>query len=340
MRTMHVKQWWWLAVVLLLAIGIAFALKPLFLRPVAPLSIVIAQLHLPHSGLLQIAQAKGYFAEQRLHVTVRRVLLGNEAVTQVLRGEADVGTTAETPVARALAEGKQPKIIASIFSSRWISGIVVRSDHGITQPLDLKGKRIGYVFGTNTHYDLETFLSFHDIALASVTMVPGMPDKLAEAMLLGELDAVSLWIPYLTQLQHQLGDKATTFYPNEGFMQTVILVVRPDYVARHRDAIDRLLRALLKAEAFVETDPQQALAIIAAASNLDADVLRGHGNPLTYELTLKQSLLIATENQARWFLRRGLVPGKQPDDAGPDVLAAFETAPLRALKPSAVTVSK
>ena len=337
MQMVIVKRWWWFAVALLLGIGIVVALQPRLLRQAAPLSIVIAQLQLPHSGLLQIAQAKGYFSEQQLRVTVRNVRLGNESVGQVLRGEADVGTTAETPIARALAEGKQIKIIASIFSSRWSSGIVVRSDHGITQPLDLKGKRIGYVFGTNTHYDLETFLSFHDIALGSVTMVPGTPDVLAESMLLGKLDAVSLWIPYLTQLQHKLGDKATTFYPSEGFVQTCNLIVRADYVAHHRDAIERLLRGLLKAEAFVETDPAQALAIIAAASNLDAAVLRGHGNPLTYELTLKQALLIATENQVRWFLRRGLAPGGHPF---PDVLAAFETAPLRALKPSAVTVSK
>lgn len=44
---MYVKQWWWLAVALLLVIGIVFALKPLFLRQAAPLSIVIAQLQLP-----------------------------------------------------------------------------------------------------------------------------------------------------------------------------------------------------------------------------------------------------------------------------------------------------
>lgn len=332
-----VKRLVWLSVALLLGIGIVLALAVALRRPAVPLPIVIVQLQAPYCGLLQIAQAKAYFAEQGLHVTIRSVQTGYEAIHQVLRGDADIGGAAETPFARTLAEGKQPKIIASIFSSRWSSGIVARKDHGIVQAADLKGKRLGYVFGTNGHYDLETFLSFNDIALSSVQMVSAPPDALVTAILLGQVDAASIWLPYLMQMQQKLGDKATTFYSTEAYVQTFNLVVRPDYVAHNRVAVERLLRALLKAEAFAATYPEQAMAIVAAASGLDPALLGRHGNAPTYELTLKQSLLIATENQVRWFLRRGLVSGT---GQFPDVLAAIETAPLRALKPSAVTISK
>ncbi|MFD2273838.1 hypothetical protein ACFS07_30085 [Undibacterium arcticum] len=113
-------------------------------------------------------------------------------------------------------------------------------------------------------------------------------------------------------------------------------MVRSDYVARNRESTDRLLRALLKAEFFAETHPNQAIDIIASASGIAASALRGHGDPLTYELTLKQALLLATENQVRWNFRRGLVPS----GPFPDVLHAVETEPLRALKPTGVTISK
>jgi NitT/TauT family transport system substrate-binding protein len=200
----------------------------------------------------------------------------------------------------------------------------------------LKGKRIGFVFGTNTHYDLETFLAFHNIPLDSITMVPRPPDALVTALVSGEVDAASIWIPFMTQAQQKLGDTAETFYPKEGYAQTFNLVVRSDYVARNRAATDRLLRALLKAEFFAETHPNEAIDIIASASGVDAGVLRGHGEPLTYELSLKQSLLLATENEVRWYFRRGLVPS----GPFPDVLHAIETEPLRALKPAGVTISK
>ena len=78
----------------------------------------------------------------------------------------------------------------------------------------------------------------------------------------------------------------------------------------------------------------EAIDIIAAASGSDAGFLRSHWNSLSCEVTLNQSLLVATENEARWILRRGFVPG----GSMPDVLNAFEPEPLRALKPAAVSI--
>ena len=318
-------------------VGIVLILYAHFRQPPpSPLSIVITQFATPHAGLLHIAEAKGYFAAEGLSVTIKTVETGHEAIKQVLQGEADFGNSAETPIAKALAEGKQPRIIANIFSSRWSSGIVVRKDHGILQPADLKGKRIGFIFGTNVHYDLETFLAFHNIPLDAVTMVPGTADQLVTAITSGEMDAASIWEPWISQIQQKLGGNTETFFPQGIYSETIALVVRPDYVRRNRAAVDRLLRALLKAELFAETHREEAGNIIASASGTSAGTLRPHGDTLALELSLTQALLLSTENEVGWFFRRGLVPA----GPSPDVLQAFETEPLRALKPSSVTISK
>jgi hypothetical protein len=52
------------------------------------------------------------------------------------------------------------------------------------------------------------------------------------------------------------------------------LVVRPGYVVSNRETTDRLLRALLKAESFAETHPDQAIDIVVLASGVGANVLR------------------------------------------------------------------
>lgn len=304
--------------------------------PPAPLPIVIARLKVPHSGLIHIAVAKGYFTEEGLTVTIKTTQTGYEAITQTLQGEADVATAAETPIARILAEGKRVKVLATIFSSQWNSGLVVRKDRGISTPGDLKGKRIGYVFGTATHYELETFLAFYGIPLDSITMVRGKPDELVDALVAGNIDAASDWTPFLTQMQQKLGANAKTFSPKEFYSEMTNIVVRADYPVRHREETSRLLRALLKAEDFAKAYPDEAIHIVAAASDLDASELHGHGDPLTYELSLQQSLLLATENQVRWYFRRGMVA----NGPFPDVLHAFETEPLRALKPTSVTITK
>ena len=321
----------------LVGIGIVWVLYARFRQaPPSPLPIAITQFATPHSGLLHIAEAKGYFAAEGLRVTVKTVETGHQAITQVLQREADVGSTAETPLAKALAEGKQPKIIANIFSSRWSSGIIVRKDHGILQPTDLKGKRIGFIFGTNVHYDLETFLAFHNIPLDAVTMVPGTADQLVTAITAGELDAASTWEPWISQIRQKLGGNTETYFPQGIYSETVALVVRPDYVRLNRTAVDRLLRALLRAELFAETHPDEAIGIIEVASGMNTGTLRLHSEALAFELSLAQALLLATENEVGWFFRRGLVPA----GAAPDVLQAFEIEPLRAIKPISVTISK
>lgn len=334
---MNIKRVVLFAVALVVCVAIVAILYPSFQRvPPPPLPISIARLKTPHAGLIHIAEAKGYFTEEGLAATIKTTLTGYEAITQTLKGEADVATAAETPIARTLAEGKKIKVLATIFSSQWNSGLVVRKDHGISTPADLKGKRIGYVFGTATHYELETFLAFHNIPLDSITMVPAKPDELVAAIVAGDVDAASVWTPFLTQMQQKLGANAETYSPKEFYSEMTNIVVRPDYVVRYREETARLLRALFKAETFAKVHPDEAINIIASASGFDASALRGHGDPLTHELTLKQSLLLATENEVRWYFRRGMVP-RGPF---PDVLHAFETEPLRALKPTGVTISK
>jgi ABC-type nitrate/sulfonate/bicarbonate transport system substrate-binding protein len=99
--------------------------------------------------------------------------------------------------------------------------------------------------------------------------------------------------------------------------------------------VDRLLRALYRAETFAGTNPEAAERIIADATGSEA-AFTGMREPLTHELSLKQSLLLATENQVDWYFRRGLIP----PGPSPDVLNAFEPGPLRSIKPSDVTIVK
>lgn len=142
-------------------------------RPAAELKpMSIARLATPHSGLLLVAEAKGFFIEEGLKVDIRTSQSGYDAINQILAGKVDIGTAAQTPIARALAEGNRPKVIATIYASQWNTGIIARKDRGIASPADLQGKRIGFVFGSAAHYLMDVFLTFHRIPLASVSPVP------------------------------------------------------------------------------------------------------------------------------------------------------------------------
>ena len=65
-----------------------------------PIPIVIVRFQTLHLGLIHIVQAKGYFTKAGLTATVNTMLTGHEAIVQVLDGQADVGTSAKTPLAK------------------------------------------------------------------------------------------------------------------------------------------------------------------------------------------------------------------------------------------------
>lgn len=303
---------------------------------VVPLPIRFAQLQSPHSGMLQIAEAVGYFAQEGVTATVLVTPTGYHAIQAVLKGEADVAGSAVPPIARILDEGHRLKIIATIYTATANAGIVARRDRGIVHAADLKGKRVGFIFGTATHYMLETFLAYHGVRLEDVTFVPLEVSQMVNAMDEHNLDAVSTWNPYFSQIRRALGAAATVFSSDEIYAETYSLVVREDFVARNPEQVSRMLRALLKAEAFIRSEPDQAFQIIATHSKTDASLLRGPGNERVYQLTLGQSLLLATENTVEWYFRRGLVP----TGPVPDVLEAFDTDPLAAVKPTGVSIVK
>ena len=326
--------------VLAVVVGCSMALRQRFADvPPAPLPITIARLPVPHSGLLHIARHNGYFERVGLEATMLDTATGHESIQATLEGRADVGASAETPVARAIAQGRALRVVATIFTSQWNSGIVARRDHGIDQPAALRGKRIGHVTGTATHYMLEVFLAFHRIPLDAVTLVALAPDALAGAMQAGQIDAAALWTPHLSRLQQALGANGKTFVPKDFYAETFNLVLRAERDIRGDEALRRLLRALWMAERFARDEPAQALSIVAQASGMqDTAPLHPQGDaaPLTFELTLQQSLLLAVENEIEWLIRRRMV---QPA-ASIDVLAAFDPEPLRAIKPAAVGIVK
>lgn len=335
---MNMKHVATIAVVAVLAIAVLATLRIFPSRqssqPAIPL--IIVRVPVPYSGLLDIAAAKGFFAAEGLAVTIKTADTGPAAINAVLSGEAAVGTTAETPIANAMVAGKKLKIIATIFSSAYDPGIVARRDHGISQPSDLKGKRIATVPGTAAHYLLDIYLAFHDIPVESITRVDMKPDQIASAITSGDVDAVAIWNPHLLKTSNKLGSNALILPSNEIYALVFNLVIAPETLSRHREAIDRLLRALLRAEAFARTQQSEAVSIVASTTGSSAHDIQAQWNSLSYELALRQSLILAIENESRWILRRGYVPG----GSMPDALGAIESEPLKLLRPSSVSIAK
>lgn len=304
-------------------------------KSVRPIPLVISRFLPSQSGLIDIALSKGFFAAEGLAVTLQNPMSGIVAINTVLDGKADIGAATESPIAQAIVNGTQIKVIATIYTGGGCC-IIVRQDRGIINPSDLKGRRLGIVPGTMSQHLFDGFLAFHRIPRESVDFVDVLPDQMMSSLMAGTVDAISIWPPYAYHTKHPADVDIRYFSADKIHLVHHNLIIRADYLLQNREAIDRLLRALIKAEVAVSTDPDDALRILSLASGTAISDLRKNWDPLSYKVTLDQSLVLSAENENRWITGRD--PGVRSSVS--DFLHALEPGPLRALRPSSVSIVK
>jgi sulfonate transport system substrate-binding protein len=321
------------AVVAALAIGGYFLMRSRARHtPVGPPEkVVIAYSATPDSALAQVAQTQGYFLQEGLDATPQRYPSGKVALDAVLEGKADIATVAETPVMLAIMHGRKLSIIATIQTSTGNNAIIARKDKGIIVPRELKGRKIAVTSGTSLDYFVDAFLAAQGIMRKDVTRVNMRPEKMAEAVERGEVDAISAWSYVVIQAQKRLGDKGITFYDEDLYTQTFNIVTTQDYVHAKPENIKKILRALIKAEKFVVQKPAEAQAIVADFSNMDKAIIGGLWAVQNFSVALDQSLVLAMEDESQWAIQVGLTD----ETKIPNYLDFIYFEGLDSVKPSA-----
>ena len=260
---------------------------------------------------------------------------GKVALDLLAQGQADLASAADVPFVISVLKGEPLAIVAAVVSVPNEMAVVARRDRGIAAPHDLQGKRVGVTFGTNGEYFLWAFLIRHKLAPDSVTLVDTPPGKMAQALETGTIDAVSTWEPVRSEAHVALGDNARSFTGPDAYTATQVVIGRNEFLAAHPAATQKLVRALLKAEAFNRSEPQQALALVADRLKLDAGALVASGWPdFDLNVDLRQSQLVTLEDEARWAMARGYA-GKGPV---PNFLAHLYLEALLVVQPERVTV--
>jgi len=107
-----------------------------------------------------------------------------------------------------------------------------------------------------------------------------------------------------------------------------------DYVKMHPEAIKKVLRALIKAETFVEQNPEEARRLVAEFIKIDKALLDEIWPIFKTMVTLDQSLLVDLENQTRWALKNKLIARKTILN----YLDFIYMDGLQAVKPEAVSI--
>jgi NitT/TauT family transport system substrate-binding protein len=284
-----------------------------------------------YSGLILIAQEKGYFRDFGLDLTINRYQSGLHAAEALLRDEVDLSTSSTLVFVAKLPAHDDLRIFATI-STADVNEIVARKDRGITSPQELKGKRIGVTFNTISDYYATTFLKVNAIRLSEVELVDIDPAHMAGALARGEVDAISTWDRYAYEAKQKLGGNALSWQA-QNMRDYHWLVVGKEQLSRRTEAVKRFLMALTEAEVFVRNNSDEARKIIMNMAGFDPQYMDQYWDEVKLSVTLGQSLVLAFEDEYRWTRQ---VQGQTAEI--PNLLDYIDAEALEGVSPEAVTL--
>lgn len=132
---------------------------------------------------------KSQLAERGMEVRFHSFLKGADVNFFLESGDLEAGFGGDMPALTACA--KSEVSVASLIDQSFASII---SRHPMMIP-ELKGKRIGYGFGSNAHYMLLEILAGEGLGPDDVRMIPIDVDSMSDALRDGRIDAFAAWEP-------------------------------------------------------------------------------------------------------------------------------------------------
>ena len=214
------------------------------------------------------ADAQGYYDEAGLDVTTYRGGFDEngqyiDPITRVLNGEVQFGVKAAADILAARAEGKPLVAIASIYQ-RSPASIVSLAESNITQPADLKGKRVMVEFGTNLTALYLAFLASEGIERSDINEAINK-GHVVDPLLNGEVDA---YLGFITneslQVKRRAQGEVNDLFLSDYGVDTYVNVIftTEDMIKNKPDLVEAFLRATLRGAEWAVANPDQAAELV------------------------------------------------------------------------------
>lgn len=250
-----------------------------------------------------LALEKGYFEDEGLNVIVTgQSSSGKESFESMLAGRADFSTPATTPVVANSFQSDGYSIFVTYLTTYDGVKVIARSDSGIKTPADLAGKRIGIVKGTISQILLDTLLTYNKIFISDVEMKAYRGLELPEALLRGDVDAISVWEPYANRALNLMPGIAVQIPSQRVYRIAINMAVMNTFASENPDSLVKIIAALKRATNFLNQEPEASQSILSEILEMDKTLIADLWKDMNFEISLDQLLLLTMENEARWMI--------------------------------------
>jgi ABC-type nitrate/sulfonate/bicarbonate transport system substrate-binding protein len=222
------------------------------------------------NGLTAVVLEKsGLGAKHQLKAEFTSFQYGPAMMEGLISGRLDAVVTSPWPP--MMLSAKLPgsvTIVASLGQSS--HSLLVPKTSSINAWADLRNRKIGVSFNTESHLDL--LISLKKAGLdpkTDVELINLLPAELPAAFESGQTDAVVIRQPQVSRLEEKLGARRLETWPFH-----FISIVRTEYLKQNPEAVKRYVEALADAIFFTASNPEQASVWFGESQRIDPQIVR------------------------------------------------------------------
>lgn len=281
--------------------------------PVDDTVLILAQ-PLARTDAIWMAQAKGFFKEEKLQVTVRWMSSGNDALSMFQNRRAEKPGLGDFVIVNELLavnhwQTTDENFVVIAALARDADGYVAIARSEITTPQALKGKAVGIQVGSTGAWFLGQYLRAHGMSELDVAVKPVPPDSISTWNLDGDyMAAFFLREPYGTRALTTHGSRVHRLTTAKSYMAGYLLVgASKSYLRDHPGVAERLLRALEKGRGYAEAHKAEVIQFaremfsVEDAAPVEADYASNERVVGLDKITLEDF-----DKLARWMKEAGL----------------------------------
>ena len=210
-----------------------------------------------------VAMSEGYFADEGIELETVKFTSGRRALEALIGGQLDVAFMAEYPVSIASLR-EQPFGTFTTLSRYTANRMISKASIGFEDPSSLSGKKIGTTKGSNTEFFTEALIEKFGVDAEVINVSP--PD-IVPALARGDIDAGIMFPDFYPAAEKALGDDYRE-YRSDAYIAWFVLSATPEMLNDRPDELAAFVRALIKAEDFIKSNPEGAMEALAEAGGI------------------------------------------------------------------------
>lgn len=241
-----------------------------------------------------VGREHGLKFEYRLFGTVPAV---NEAVNA---SAVDIILEADSPAILQVAAGADLQEITPIAHLN--HEVLVPDSSSATGMKDLRGKRIGVLFGTGYHFAVVEAMDKLNIRRDEYTLVDTHPGQGYADLKDKKIDAWAIWPPTLQQWVKEGGVKVIPGSPSP---MAVYAYSPREFLKRNPKAIDAFVGCMRSAMEYIQRNRGDAIALTAQETNLPPNIVEMSLENIFYGLNVTDDVIRVLNNQAKFMYENG-----------------------------------